>query len=340
MPCCALLLLGSISLMMGELDSPRDPLLQWSHLDDGPSLDFARDGQDSSDREGDIELPSRVEDMHRRIGKRVLDLSDRIDDFFGDPRLELDAGKTRFRVRSELNLYDSGESKIRVRVRAHAVLPRTQHRVGLFLESFRDDVLNDFDDLFGDPAEDEGSPFESEQVSGVRAALFSNMRGKLTLDGGVKLAEKPQTRIRLRWKEDHELGDLWSLRVIQGLEYRGEEGYGERTQLRFERSVDEKLLRFGIEGVWFKEQHYSLLLSTSYFLPIGSRTVVRFNGDMTGVLGEDPARTGVGLGVAVRRRLYSDWLFVEVSPRLFWPDKSLNGSELSWLLVSEVIFGR
>jgi len=315
-------------------------MIQWSHLDDGPSQGLTTEGQVPEELDGDIELPARVEEMHRKIGRRVLDLSDRIDDFFGDPRLELDAGKTRFRVRSELNLADSGDSKFRVRVRAHAVLPRTQHRIGLFLESFRNDVLNDFEDLFGDPAEDGGSLFESEQVSGIRAALLSNMRGKLTLDGGVKLAKKPQTRIRLRWKEDHELGDLWSLRVIQGLEYRGEEGYGERTQLRFERSFDEKLLRFGIDGVWFEQQEYAFLLSTSYFLPIGSRTVIRFSGDMTGVLGDDPARTGVGLGVAVRRRLYSDWLFAEVAPRLFWPEKSLHGNELSWLLVTEVIFGR
>ena len=288
----------------------------------------------------DIELPRRLSVMHQEIGDRVLEFSDRIDDFFGDPRLETEAGKTRYRVRSEWRIEEEGESTIGVKVRGHAVLPRTRQRLGFFLESFRDDVLTDLDDLLGDPADDTDSLTAAEDVSGLRAALFSNTRGRLSLDGGVKLSKSPQARVKLRWQEDHELENLWSLRLIQSLEYRGEEGYGERTQMRFERAIEEKLLRFGIEGVWFEEQDFKALLTTSFFVPFDSRSVIRLSGHMTADLGDAPARTGVGVGVGFRRRLYSDWLFGEIAPRVFWPQKSFDGSEVSLMLVTEVIFGR
>ncbi|MEE2857134.1 MAG: hypothetical protein VX949_07040 [Planctomycetota bacterium] len=288
----------------------------------------------------DIELPRRLSVMHQEIGDRVLDLSDRIDDFFGDPRLETEAGKTRYRVRSEWRFEEGGESTFGVKVRGHAVLPRTRQRIGFYLESFRDDVLTDLDDLLGDPADDTNSLISAEDVSGLRAALFSNPRGRLSLDGGVKLSKSPQARVKLRWQEDHDLENLWSLRLIQSLEYRGEEGYGERTQLRFERAIEEKLLRFGIEGVWFEEQDFKALLTTSYFIPVDSRSVLHLSGHLTADLGDAPARTGVGVGIGFRRRLYSDWLFGEIAPHVFWPQKSFDGSEVSLFLVTEVIFGR
>ncbi|MGE4619980.1 MAG: hypothetical protein AAEJ04_09265, partial [Planctomycetota bacterium] len=122
--------------------------------------------------------------------------------------------------------------------------------------------------------------------------------------------------------------------------YRGEIGYGERTQFRFERSVDERLLRFGLEGVWFEEQDFEVLFTTSYFFPMDDRTILRVSGDMKGVLGNEPARTGVGWGFGLRRLLHEDWLFGEISPRVFYPEKSIHDSDISVELVFEVIFGR
>ena len=331
-----LLLLSSQCLLIAADPAPFTPLrLQDPEVDPDDPVQAILNSLDE-----DIELPRRLSVMHQEIGDRVLDLSDRLDDFFGDPRLETEAGKTRYRVRSEWRFEEGGESTIRVKVRGHAVLPRTRQRIGFFLESFRDDVLTDLDDLLGDPADDTDSLISAEDVSGLRAALFSNPRGKLSLDGGVKLSKSPQARVKLRWQEDHDLENLWSLRLIQSLEYRGEEGFGERTQLRFERAIEEKLLRFGIEGVWFEEQDFSALLTTSYFLPLDSRSVLHLNGHLTADLGDAPARTGVGVGFGLRRRLYSDWLFGEIAPHVFWPEKSFDGSEVSLFLVTEVIFGR
>ncbi|MGE4620056.1 MAG: hypothetical protein AAEJ04_09645, partial [Planctomycetota bacterium] len=162
--------------------------------------------------------------MHRSIGDRVLDISDRVDNFFGDPRLDADAGQTRYRIRNIFSIDEGGESDFRTRIRGHAVLPNTKKRLGLFLESFRDDFLADSGDILGDAAEPEGesSLLSDEGVSGLRAALLDTDWGKLSFDGGLRIASDPDLRLKLRWREDHELSDIWSLRFIQSLEYRGE----------------------------------------------------------------------------------------------------------------------
>ncbi len=287
------------------------------------------------------EFPQTLSDMHRRIGDRVLDLSDRIDNFFGDPRLEEDAGETRYRVRTELRIEEAGETDFRTRIRGHAVLPHTKKRLGLYLETFRDDFFADLGDLLGDPVDEgEESLLREEDVSGLRAALFDGDSGHLSLDGGLKISSDPKVRLRLRWREDHELNDIWTLRFVQSLEYRGEIGYGERTQFRFERSVDDRFLRLGLEGVWFEDQDYEALFTTSYYFPVDERTILRVSGDMRGILGNEPARTGVGWGLGLRRLLHEDWLFGEIAPRVFYPEKSIHGSEVSVQLVFEVIFRR
>ena len=61
---------------------------------------------------------------------------------------------------------------------------------------------------------------------------------------------------------------------------------------------------------------------------------------MRGILGNEPARTGVGVGFGLRRLLHEDWLFGEISPRVFYPEKTVHGSDISVLLVFEVIFRR
>jgi hypothetical protein len=343
------LLLLNLFLPMGPMSSPSladpHPSIQAPAAEDLPLPRSRNPLQAEVPAEDEIAdeplpMPRRLEKMHSDFGDRILDLSDRLDDFFGDPRLESEAGLTRYRVRSELLLGEGGGLNFGVKVRGHAVFPRTRQRLGFFLESVREDVLTDFEDLLGDPAENPDGLIAAEDVSGLRAALFSNQRGRLSLDGGLKLSKDPKTRVRLRWQEDHDLDNLWSVRFIQSLEHREESGFGERSQLRFERAIEDQMIRFGLEGVWFEAQPFEAIFTTSYFVPIDERTVLRFNGDLTGILGNEPARTGVGVGIGIRRRLYKEWLFGEIAPRVFWPDRSIEGSDVTLLLVTEVIFGR
>ena len=59
-------------------------------------------------QEPDIPLPpsehrvDAVNDFHTRLGSRIFQISERVDDFFGDRRLEDEPVETRMRIRTQL----------------------------------------------------------------------------------------------------------------------------------------------------------------------------------------------------------------------------------------------
>ena len=145
-----------------------------------------------------------INDFHTRLGSRIFQISERVDDFFGDRRLEDEPVETRLRVRTQFRFTEGERPNIRFKIRANAVLPRTQQRLGFFVESLREDFLSDFNEVLGSESneEDPDNPLEDGNVSGLRISLFRNFPGRWTLDGGVKISSDPKTRVRLRWQYD------------------------------------------------------------------------------------------------------------------------------------------
>ena len=139
------------------------------------------------------DVPNKVSRIHRRIGDQVLQMSRDLDEFFSDEDLDDDSEKTRFRVRSEFRILEKSESEFQVKIRGHAVLPRTEKRLGLYLESMREDFLTNFDEVLGSEGTDSelNNLLEDENVSGIRLSLFRDLPGSWNLDGGLKLSSNP-----------------------------------------------------------------------------------------------------------------------------------------------------
>jgi len=281
-----------------------------------------------------------VNDFHDRVGRRIFRISERVDDFFGDRRLEDEPVETRLRVRSQFLIPEGGEAKVRFKIRANAVFPKTQQRLGFFVESLRQDFLSDFDEVLGDESTegDPDNPLADDNVSGLRFSLFRNFPGRWTLDGGLKISSDPQSRVRLRWQYDWQAFDEWNMRFVQGLEYREELGRGIRTELRWERLISDRLLRFSLEGVQFADDPAESLFSIDHYLPLNPDSTIRFTATEFGFLDAEAELAGSALEVAWRRKTLYEWLYVELAPRIFWPDAEGESSEYSTLLAFEVVF--
>ncbi|HIA28570.1 MAG TPA: hypothetical protein EYN79_10755 [Planctomycetes bacterium] len=270
------------------------------------------------------------------LSQRVLDLSERVDNFFGDETLDDEPSGTRVRVRSTLRFDEGGEIEESFKVRARVSLPRTRERLGLFIESFREELDFNLDDL--SPTSDGSS--EDEDVAGLRAALLANERGSLSLDGSVKIDSGVQPRARLRWREDHSL-DVWNLRLIQSLEWRNEEGWGETTFLRFQRVLEEdRLLR------WGSRFHYSetsdgleVFTEALFFHPIDEITGIFFSIDARGRSKPRRVVDEYGAQIRLRRLVRSDWLYLEVAPRVAFPEENDRAAEFIFFFTLESILG-
>ena len=281
-----------------------------------------------------------INDFHTRLGGRIFQISERVDDFFGDRRLEDEPVETRLRIRTQFRFTEGERPNIRFKIRANAVLPRTQQRLGFFVESLREDFLSDFNEVLGSESneEDPDNPLEDGNVSGLRISLFRNFPGRWTLDGGVKISSDPKTRVRLRWQYDWQALENWNMRFVQGMEYREELGAGVRTEFRWERLISDRLLRFSLEGVRFADDAPESIFSVDHYLPLKGEATLRLTASEYGFVGTGAELEGSSVELAWRKRVLYEWLYVEVAPRMFWSDLPNEGREFSTLLAFEVVF--
>ncbi|OUU22271.1 MAG: hypothetical protein CBC13_07815 [Planctomycetia bacterium TMED53] len=281
-----------------------------------------------------------VNDFHGRVGERIFQLSERVDDFFGDRRMEDEPVETKLRVRTKFNLQEGGKPDVKFKIRANAILPRTEHRFGIFVESLREDFLTDFGQVLGDESSEASpdNPLADDNVSGIRFSLFRNFPGRWTFDGGVKISSDPKTRVRLRWQYDWQAFEKWNMRVIQSLEYREELGAGVRTQLRWERLISERLLRFTLEGVQFADDSPESIFAIDHYIPLNEDSTIRITASEFGFLGSGAELDGSSLEVAWRRKVLYEWLYIELAPRMFWADIPSEDQGFSTFLAFEVVF--
>ena len=281
-----------------------------------------------------------VNDFHNRLGQRIFRISESVDDFFGDRRMEDEPVETRFRIRSQFRLYEGAPTQIKFKIRANAVFPKTQRRIGFFVESLREDFLTDFNEVLGDESseDDPENPLADDNVSGLRVSLFRDFPGRWTLDGGFRLSSDPKTRVRLRWQYDWQAFEEWNMRFTQGVEYREELGPGIRTEFRWERLISDRLLRFSLEGVRFDEDPTESLFSIDHYLPVNSDATIRVTASELGFIDSEAQLNGSSLEVAWRRRVFFEWLYVEVAPKMFWSDIATEGREFSTFVAFEVVF--
>lgn len=302
--------------------------------------------QEDSIGDGDTPLPddptpskallSLFDEFHGDLSQRVLELSDRVDQFFGDESLDDEPSGTRVRVRSTLRFDEGGEIEESIKVRARVSLPRTKERLGLFVESFREELDFNFNDF---SPQTDGSA-EDEDVAGLRAALLINKRGTLSLDGSVKVDSGLKPRARLRWRENHTF-DLWSLRFIQSLEWHKEAGWGATTAMRFQRPLDGgRLLRLGSDIRHFETSEGLEIFSEALlFQPIDPITGVFLGVDLRARTRPQEIVDEYGVQLRLRRLIHSDWLYLELSPRAAFRQETDRTAEVTFFFTLESILG-
>lgn len=250
------------------------------------------------------------------VGDAVEALARYFDGFFGGELAYEEATGSYLQVGGEALWEDEGTWNFDDRIFLRLVLPQTQKRFRLVLESQRDALVEEP----SPPEEQPASPTPSEsrrKLLGLEGLLQETPRWRVSLTGGAKFPFPPDPFARVRGRWQTPLGS-WNFRFAQSFFWFLSDGLGEATSVDVERQLaGPLLLRLSSQATYLWDDHnFDLLQALALYHRLSARDALTYR---YALQGETHPATRIANHVAsvkYRRSLYRDWLFFEVEPGL------------------------
>lgn len=212
-----------------------------------------------------------------------------------------------YRVQEELTEYKLG-------LGVNIVLPNTNDRLNLLISSQGEDEGNEPDIL--------RSSERAEYVAALRFIIRESQRWRIDADAGINWALIPDPYTRLRARRPIEYGFM-KFRFTQELNYYTKEGYGEKTEFRFDFLVSEqKLLRLETGASYLvNDDFFKLRYGAGLFNQVTSKFAYVVQAGASGDTEEGPTFDRYTAGIRFRRQIYKDWMFFEIQPQMIWAEE-------------------
>jgi hypothetical protein len=287
-----------------------------------------------------VSLKSRLSQLElgqKKLGHYVQSWGEQVDLFMGDEQVPLKQKGSRLNILAPTTFYDDGDIQTTVKFRAQWDLPRTNHRWKVLLSSFEETVYEDtasttsVNSSASRPTLQNPStvydPNNTENTNSVAARYLLNLgRNDFSyIDAGFNftglLDPNPYVRFKTRYKVPL-TQDVLS-RTTQNLFWERKYGIAWQAQQVFDYQYQPSdLLRAQTTGTWWRDQgEYLLNQKMVWYKTINPHRVHSYyvDGNWT-VLNEGATFTNAAVGINWRERLYKDWLFGEVEPKVSWSE--------------------
>jgi len=281
---------------------------------------------------------SRLFDIvHEAISTQLVERTDRIDQFFGDERIEDDPRVALIRLREEFTWAEKGETRWRTKLKTRIPLRRLERRLRLIIETdseTEEDLAAD-----GIPRVENAEP-PAEDFAGLRYALAVTPFSSASLDVGGKFDDGFKARSELKLQRTWNTEE-WRLRLLEGIYWRDGEGWGERT--RFD--IDHLVGRIGVfrsrsEGDWGEStEGVELEQSFSLARPLDEKTAISTEAGVFLHTRPSWIVDGYAAEVRLRRQLHRKWIFFDFVPRADFPRERRYEFTPELLLQLEIRFG-
>ncbi len=258
------------------------------------------------------------------LSDKFVNLVTGIDSFFGNDRNYQESNDSVLQIDWTRVMGYTGEHRFVWQGKAKVHLPRAEKSLHLLIESDPDkNAANASNQVqVSQPAATTGSP--SSYGFGLRHELKSeDDRWHLGTDGGIKfagLSTSPFLRARGSYAVPLE---QWRMKVAETVFWFNSTGVGETTQLDFERPLSEPyLFRVTTSATWLNNrQNFDLRQDLSLFQTVSGSTAMLYQASAIGVSDAylQAHVTDYVLLMLYRHRLHRDWMYLEISPQLHFP---------------------
>lgn len=248
---------------------------------------------------------------HYSISNRIVQTSERFDQFFGDERVKEEQKATQLIVTPTVTISEGEQIEFSCPLTFNIALPHMKKRWNLMVEA----LLKEEDTAEGEDADED---VDGNDVSvRLRYKILQEAKRWLSFDAGVKFQTdnvlKPFGKVRFRRIFDL---DPWALRIIQVVSWIEDDGWGESSQFDIDHNFGKDLLfRISNQALW-SENKDGLEFSQTHTLrwQLSGRRALGL--ELVGKGATQPLLTmnEYKASVIFRRRLYKNWVFSEIEP--------------------------
>lgn len=233
-----------------------------------------------------------------------------IDTFFSDNIIEDDVNGSRaklsFFTRREIGKPVDYQYGVSVKL----VLPNTDEHLNLLLESSE-----------SDEDERESNPINTvdnvEYSTALRYIVEESERWKINFDTGVRwgLPTDPFSRLRFR---RFAYFDDFRVKTTQKFFWSGTKGFGEETKIELNQPLNiDRIIRYSAGAEYLlNDGFFSLNYGLTLYHELNASEILAYYFRAGGNSIEGPTFDSYGVGIRYRRKVYQDWMFVEVNPEL------------------------
>ena len=261
------------------------------------------------------EREDSIDEKHEQTSEYLISAATWFDSFFGDERYSAEENRTtaRLQLTTGMDRHESFEFKTRVRWRLH--VPGIDKRLNLLI-SANDDEDFDVDKAAGNLNSRDD---DSNLTASLQRFLVQTKSMNISTTAGLSY-NYVYAGLRYRGKFDY---GSWQGRLVSRFRYYTDDGWETRNQYDIERQVSDTLLfRTTFEASWEEKKNgvphrviFSLFhvigLDKALNYEIGNYFNTRPNYEMTDIV----------FRLRYRQRFYRDWLVLEASPLISFPQE-------------------
>lgn len=283
---------------------------------------------------------------HDYLSRRVEAYSRRLDDFFSHPNRTYDSTGSTLQIRGHVTFFEGGFREGRTDVHANISLPNTEDRLKLIVQrgveaATQTAAERDIQNATGSAAvADPGAPTDNNYYLGLKALAAEVFGVKLSAEAGARFHAPIDTYVRLRTFRDFNFSQ-WQIRASETPLWKHSEGYSSASELNFTRPLDEVWqLRFTSKATWRSTTSYFDLAQIGgvYYTP-DPRTATNFELGAFAPSDRHLKLSVYSVTLRVRRQIYRDWLYLEVTPQILYQEANGFSATRSLMLQLESLFG-
>lgn len=267
-----------------------------------------------------VETDNKMDSSRNYLSGKLESWAKGLDSFFGDYRNYQESNDSVVQLDLTQVTGYLGEPKYDFAMNLKVSLPNTEKRMKFLIETNPEQRTTSGPTNIQTLPSDRASTPRSIAAA-LRYEKSEAERWHFSTDGGIQLAglaSTPFVRARLSLSRPLE---LWRMSVAETTFWFGTIGAGESTLIDFERTLGEKLLfRASSNATWLNDkQNFDLNQSFSFFHTWSERSALLYQINVVGVSQPQAQVTDYVILMTYRYRLHREWVYLEVSPQVHYP---------------------
>ena len=297
---------------------------------------------ESKNSESTSEVDTILDRYHRELSEDILGIADRLDSFFDSDRTVAEENRTRLRIKLYSLVEKGAKPAFDVRTSFRLSLPKLQKKLNLLISGEPENALNPNNT----PTEDRREEFESTDkqnlILSLQYKLKETLRRNISANVGLRFSRiTPVFYAEGRYRHQVKL-DTWIFRFTQSLKWFADKGLESRSILDLERPVSARFFfRTTVDGSWFEHRDgFFYNLNLYVFQYLSSRRVLSYEWINDFRTRPDNRLEEIVLQMRYRQKIWRNWIFYEVSPRVTFPRDEGFSSIPGIALKLEAIIGK